>query len=95
MGVPIAQKVVAVGRITVGATAVRGDDVKCHSVMIKALCSGQTIDVGIDNTVTSGSDYQLADGAFLTLSCRNLNEVWFEASAAAQEICYLAFKAGE
>ena len=84
----------AVGRITVGTSAVQGTDLPCHTVMVKAISPGQTIDVGFSSAVTSGNGYELANREFLTINCRNLDELFFIASAASQSICYAIFKAG-
>jgi hypothetical protein len=82
----------ACGRLTVGATAVRGTSVACHGVVIKALCSGHQIHVGTADTVTTTvGGFQLDDKESINVEVRNLNELYFISDVAAQAITYMAY----
>lgn len=74
------------------AAAQLPDSGNVHGVVVKAICPGQTIYVGADNTVTTANGYPMADGDTLTLEVRNANQIWHIASAAAQSLAVLPFE---
>ena len=79
-------------RKTIGATAVAGPDSgQHHGFLVKALCSGQVVYVGKTAAVTTADGFPLYDKETLAIEGRNANEVYFIASASAQEIAVLPF----
>jgi len=62
-----------------------------HGVVIKAICPGQNIYVGVSSAVTTGTGYKMGDGETLTFEVKNLNKLWFIASADGQSISVLPF----
>jgi hypothetical protein len=79
---------IAPTRLAVGVAAVQGSDIPCHTVVVKALCPGQTIYVGTSSGVTTANGYPLADGEFLTFEVKNANQLWFISDAAAQAVAF-------
>lgn len=79
-------------RNTVGATAAQltaTDNV--HGVILKAICPGQVIYLGLDANVTTATGYPMVDGETLTLEVRNADQLYAIASAAAQSLAVLPF----
>lgn len=86
-------QLVAPYRVTVGATAVQltnSTNVN-GGVVIKAICPGQTLYIGISSAVTTSTGYPMSDGETLTLEVRNANQLYAIASAAAQSVAVLPF----
>lgn len=81
----------APSRLAVDAAAVRGPNIPCHGVIVKAICPGQTVYVGIANTVTAANGYPLYDGETLTFEVSNANQFWFIGSAAGQSVAFLPY----
>lgn len=94
---PSANSVVVPARVgipnefAVGAAAVQGPNVACHGVVIRGRCPGQEIFIGNSNAVTTGTGFPLADAENLSFEVKNLNQLWFIASAAAQAVRYLPY----
>lgn len=88
----IPARVIAPARLAVGAAAVQGPSVAVHGVLVRGLCPGQTIYIGVSNAVTTLNGYPLADGEEKQFEITNLNQLWFIASAAAQAIAYLPYQ---
>jgi hypothetical protein len=85
-------RLVAPYRVTVGAAAVQlTSSGNVHGFVLKAICPGQTIYVGVASTVTTATGYPLVDGETLTLEVRNANEVYAIASAASQSVAVLPY----
>jgi hypothetical protein len=84
---------VAPYRVTVGAAAVQlTTSGNVHGVVIKAICPGQTVYVGVSSSVTTATGYPMADGETLTLEVQNANQVYAIASAATQSVAVLPFE---
>ena len=63
----------------------------CHGVLVKALCPGQTVYIGVSAGLTTANGFHLADGEVIDLAVKNTNELWFIASAAAQGVRLLPY----
>lgn len=81
----------APGRLTVNGAAVQGPSVQCHGVLVRGICPGQTIYIGVGNGVLTTTGYPLSDGEEKQFEIDNLNQLWFIASAAAQAIAYFPY----
>jgi hypothetical protein len=90
--VVIPVRLVAPARLAVGAAAVQGPSAPCHGVLVRGVCPGQTIYIGISSGVTVANGYPMADGEEKQFEVSNLNQLWFIASAAAQAIAYFPFQ---
>lgn len=80
-------------RVTVGTDAVQltsSGNVN-GGVLIKCLCSGQTVYLGASSAVTTSTGYPLSNGDSVVLAVRNANQVYAIASAAAQSVAVLPF----
>jgi len=88
---PSPVRLVAPSRLAVGTSSVQGSNVACHGVIVKALCPGQTVYLGVAADVTTATGYPMGDGETLTLEVKNVNELWFIASAAAQAVSLVPF----
>jgi len=86
-------RLIAPYRVTVGTSAEQVTDSGNVNggVVIKAICPGQTIYVGVSSSVTTSTGYPLSDGETLTLEVRNANALYVIASAAAQSVAVLPF----
>jgi hypothetical protein len=78
-------------REAVGIAAVQVAAVSCHGAMVRAICPGQTIYVGKDDTVTAANGFPMADGDTLDLQLGNTSTVWVIASAADQALAVLPY----
>lgn len=80
-------------QLTVGTSQVQGSDRPCHGVLIKALCSGQQIYVKpfSSTTILATNAWRMDDLEVLDLQVKNLNELAFIASAAAQTIVAMPY----
>lgn len=78
-------------RLTVGAVAVQGTSLKCHGVLVRAICPGQNIYIGMDNTVTTANGYPMVDGEEKQFEVSNVNQLWFIADAAAQAVAFFPY----
>jgi hypothetical protein len=86
-------RLVAPYRVTVGAAAVQlTASGNVHGIVLKAICPGQTIYVGVSSSVTTATGYPLSDGETLTLEVQNANQIYAIASAAAQSVAILPFE---
>jgi hypothetical protein len=86
-------RLVAPYRVTVGAAAAQlTSSGNVHGIVLKAICPGQTIYVGVSSSVTTGTGYPMSDGETLTLEVRNASDVYAIASAAAQSVAVLPFE---
>src|SRR4051812_29669599 len=88
----IPARLVAPARLTVGAAAVQGTDIACHGVVVRGMCPGQTVYIGVSSAVTTATGYPLADGEEKSFEITNLNQLYFIASAAAQAIAYFPYR---
>lgn len=59
-------------------------------VVIRAICPGQIIYIGVAG-VTTSNGFPLSDGETLTLEVRDANQIYAIASAAAQSVAVLPF----
>lgn len=84
-------RITAPSRVTVGAASVQGSNRPCHGVLVRAICPGQTIYVGVDTGVLTTTGWPMADGEVLDLAVKNANDLWFIASAAAQSVALLPY----
>jgi len=85
-------RLVAPYRVTVGGTAVQltsSGNVN-GGVVVKAICPGQTMYIGISG-VTTATGYPLSDGEAVALGVGNANQIYAIASAAAQSVAVLPF----
>lgn len=71
-------------REVAGAAALQAPSSSCHGVVVKAICPGQTVYLGVSGALTTANGFPLADGATLDLAVKNTDEIWHIASAAAQ-----------
>lgn len=82
-------------RVAVGVTAVQlTSSGAVHSLIIKAICVGQTVYIGASSAVTTSTGYPLADGETLTIESRDANQYWAIASAVAQAVSVFPFTRG-
>ena len=78
-------------RETVDDSAAALTSVKCHGVVLKAICPGQTIYIGADATVSAANGYPMSDGETLSLEVFDVAEIWAIASAADQHLAVLPY----
>lgn len=79
--------------VTTAGTEVQGTNVKADGFFIRALSTNAgKIYIGNDGAgaVASTSGYELSAGDQVYIAIKNLNELWVDASADAQKICWLA-----
>lgn len=79
---------VAPYRVEVGVAAVQltsSGNVN-GGVVVKCLCTGQTIFIGASSAVATATGYPLSDREALYLNVRNANQIWAIASGAAQNL---------
>jgi len=89
---PAKVNLVAPYRVTVGAAAVQlTSSGNVHGVVVKAMCPGQTIYIGVSSAVTTATGYPMTDAETLTLEVRNANQIYAIASAPAQAVAVLPF----
>jgi hypothetical protein len=84
-------RITAPSRATVDSAAAQGPNIPCHGVLIKAICPGQTIYVGVDANVTTATGFPLNDGDVLDLRVTNVNQLGFVASADTQSVALLPY----
>lgn len=82
---------VAPSRLAVGLAAVHSASIPCHGVLVKAICPGQVIYVGISNAVTTATGYPMNDGDQLQFEVKDATQLWFIADAAAQSVAILPY----
>lgn len=86
-------RLVAPYRVTVGAAAGQlTASGNVHGLVLKAICPGQTIYVGVSSAVSTATGYPMSDGDTLTLEVRNASDIYAIASAAAQSLAVLPFE---
>lgn len=55
---------------------------RCHLYIVKAICPGQKIYLGTDNTVDAATGYPMVDGETLTMEPEAINDLWHYGSGA-------------
>jgi hypothetical protein len=80
-------------RQAVGAAAVQvtSSNPVNGGIVVRAICPGQTIYLGVSSAVTTANGFPLSDGDIITLGVRDANLLYAIASAAAQELAILPF----
>jgi hypothetical protein len=61
-------------------------------VTLKAISPGQTIYIGVDNTVSSLTGWPLADGETFTAEVSDASTIWVVASAPSQRVAVLPYR---
>lgn len=84
-------RITAPSRLAVGAASVQGTNIPCHGVLVKAICPAQVVYVGTSTAVATTDGFPLADGDVIDLQVKNVNELWFIASAAAQAVSLMPY----
>lgn len=80
-------------RVTVGAAAgqLTSSTTVNGGIVIKAICPGQTIYVGVSSAVTTATGFPLSDGETLRIEVSDANQLYAIASAAGQSVAVLPF----
>lgn len=83
---------VAPSRLTVGVAAAHTASIPCHGVMVRALCPGQNIYIGVSSGVTTADGYPMTDGDEKVFEVKDVTQLWFIADAAAQAVAIFPFE---
>jgi hypothetical protein len=77
---------------TAGTGVVQGPNLQCHGVVVRALCPGQTIYLGTDNTVTTATGHPMVDGEEKQFEITNVNQLWFVSSLDGQAVSFFPYR---
>lgn len=78
-------------RAVIGTAASQLPSQSCHGVILRAVCPGQILYLGVSSGVTTATGFPMNDGDVLDLAVKNTNELYFIASAAAQGLAVLPY----
>lgn len=78
--------------VTTAGTRVQGSNSLCTSLILKAHPSNTGIVYVGNSSVSSSTGFPLSAGDAVLVDAGNLNELYFDASANAQKICYLQLR---
>lgn len=62
-----------------------------HGFVLKAMCPGQVIYIGVSSSVTTANGYPMNDGETLTLEVKDAAELYAIADADNQSLAVLPF----